>query len=263
MKPPPSTLLLAALLVGAILVGGCEAPLDTTAYSAGPVSAAPPPPRFQRAEGAAALERLGIAVRGGPQGPIVIAIDLDGPAARGGARIGDVVVSVNGTAVASPADLDRLAGGASSGPVVLDVMRGAERRQVAIAGGPPSAEAGPWNSLGLQVREVPGETLKALGLDYGIMVTRVRAPADRTRILPGDVIVGVNHTSIRSMEDFNRLVAAGESAVALLVRRADSDLYIAFEAPDGQRGNASRGGGLPPAEPFRTRRDATDKPLRT
>ena len=96
------------------------------------------------------------------------------------------------------------------------------------------------------------------------MVTRVRAPADRTRILPGDVIVGVNYTSLRSMDQFNRLVAQTNRAVALLVRRADSDLYIAFDRPGAQRGgDASRGGGLPPVETYRTNRNATGRPLRT
>ncbi len=232
----------------------------------GPISAAPriPPPQpLHRAEGAASLERLGIAVRPGPDGATVIAIDLDGPAAQSGAQVGDVVVSINGTPAAGAVELDRLAASAPDGTIVLEVLRGAERRRLAIAGNAAATLAGAWNALGLQVREVPRETLKTLGVAYGIMVTRVRSPADRTRILPGDVIVGVNHTSIRSMEDFNRLVAEGKRAVALLVRRADSDLYIAFDVAGKRGGNASRGGGLPPAETFKTRRDATGRPLRT
>ena len=213
------------------------------------------------AEGALALERLGIAVRPALRGATIIAMDLDGPAAQAGAQVGDVVLGVNGTAVTTAAELERLA--AAGGRLVLDVQRGAERRQVAVAGA-SAAPPGTWNALGLQVREVPPDTLKALGVGYGIMVTKVRAPADRTRILPGDVIVGVNTTSLRSMDQFNQLVAQANRAVALLVRRADSDLYIAFDMGGAPRGSdASRGGGLPPAETFKTKRDATGRPLRT
>lgn len=255
----------AACIAGALLLAACEAPRVAPLAAGRPVSASAPPPQqpLQRAEGAPALERLGIAVRQGHRGATVIAIDLDGPAAQSGAKVGDVVVSVNGTAVASAAELDRAAGGAAAGTVVLEVLRGTERKQVAIRGSEEQPSARAWNPLGLQVREVPRDTLKALGVGYGVMVMRVRAPADRTRILPGDVIVGVNHVAIQSMEDFNRLVADHKRPVALLVRRADSDLYIAFDAAAGQRGNPSRGGGLPPAETFKTRRDATGKPLRT
>ncbi len=85
--------------------------------------------------------------------------------------------------------------------------------------------------LGLQVRELPAETLKALGVRYGLMVTHLREPASRSRLLPGDVIVGVNQTMIRSHEEFNRLLARhGGGTIVLLVHRADADLYIPLEA---------------------------------
>jgi hypothetical protein len=119
-----------------------------------------------------------------------------------------------------------------------------------------------WTTVGLQVREVPVAALRALGVSYGVMVTRVRSPADRSRILPGDVIVGVNQTPVRNLEDFNRLVAEPVAgALGLLVRRADADLYISLEQG---LGNASRGGGTPPLpeESFR-RGPARGTPLRT
>jgi hypothetical protein len=135
-----------------------------------------------------------------------------------------------------------------------------------VSGNPaarPEASAGVWTALGLQVREVPPAALNALGVSSGVMVTGVRSPADRSRILPGDVIVGVNQTPVRNLEEFSRLVsepAAG--SVGLLVRRADADLYIAL---DTGAGNASRGATNPPLpdESFRRRRSPTDTPLRT
>jgi serine protease Do len=121
---------------------------------------------------------------------------------------------------------------------------------------------GSWTTVGLQVREVPLAALRALGVSYGVMVTKVRSPADRSRILPGDVIVGVNQTPVRNLEEFNRLVSEPVTgALGLLVRRADADLYIALEQG---LGNASRGGGTPalPDESFK-RRSPTGTPLRT
>jgi hypothetical protein len=120
---------------------------------------------------------------------------------------------------------------------------------------------GAWSPLGIQVREAPEAARRALGVQHGVMVVRIRPPASRTRLLPGDVIVGVNLASFRGIEEFNRLLEeAQRGAVALLVRRADADLYITLEAsalpdgPDGS-GDAARGAG--------PRRPATGKPLRT
>jgi serine protease Do len=213
------------------------------------------------AAASALLERLGLAVRSTPAGVLIVAIDLDGPAAQGGAHVGDLVLGVNGTAVASAADFDRLVAQADKDALSLEVLHDGTPRQVAIAG---AATPAAWNPLGLQVRELPAQTLKALGLSYGVMVAKVRAPADRTRILPGDVIVAVNQTRIRSLEEFNKLVSApGAEAVGLLVRRTDSDLYIAIRPAGAARGgDASRGGSPPrPEETFKTRQP-TGTPLR-
>ena len=197
-----------------------------------PLAETPPARRAAPAlqpKSSALLERLGLAVRQDAEGATIIALDLDGPAAESGASVGDVILAINGAPVTSAAELDLLAGAAPRGPLLLDVRRKGERKQVAIKN-VESGPAGPWNALGLQVRELPGETLKAMGVAYGIMVTKVRSPADRTRILPGDVIVGVNQTRIRSLDEFNKIIAAHEAGnVGLLVRRADSDLYIAFD----------------------------------
>ena len=102
---------------------------------------------------------------------------------------------------------------------------------VAIAGCDATAQAPNTEApLGLFVRELPPHTLKELGVSYGVMVTKVRAPADRSGLSPGDVIVGVNRTPIHSLQQFNRLLAAAQPAtVQLLVRRTDEDLYIPLE----------------------------------
>ncbi len=138
--------------------------------------------------------------------------------------------------------------------------------------GAASEAPGAWTPLGLQIREVPQAAQKALGVASGVMVTKVRAPANRSRILPGDVIVGVNQTPIASVEEFNRLIAGqSHGTIGLLVRRAEADLYIALELGSAAAGgdsesgleDASRGAGAPtPEESFKAGRP-TGRPLRT
>jgi hypothetical protein len=156
-----------------------------------------------------------------------------------------------------------------------DASRQTTRYVVALderAGAP-----GAWTPLGLQIVEVPRAAQKALGVTDGVMVTKVRGAARRSRILPGDVIVGVNQTPVSGVEEFNKVVAAqGHGTIGLLVRRAEADLYIALEVgangkeaaaerdPGFDPEDASRGAGAPtPEESFKAGRPATGKPLRT
>jgi serine protease Do len=106
---------------------------------------------------------------------------------------------------------------------------------------------GVWTPLGLQVGEVPRAALEALGLSHGVMVTRVRAPANRSAILPGDVIVRVDQVEVRSPEEFSKVLGEHSGrTIGLFVRRLDGDVYVALEP--GER----------PAEP-----PARGTPLRT
>jgi hypothetical protein len=137
---------------------------------------------------------------------------------------------------------------------------------------------GAWTPLGLQIMEVPRAAQKALDVASGVMVTKVRGAASRSRILPGDVIVGVNQTPVSGVEEFNKVVAAqSHGSVGLLVRRAEADLYISVEIGDNGKEaaaaerdpgfdaeDASRGAGAPtPEESFKAGRPLTNKPLRT
>jgi serine protease Do len=118
-----------------------------------------------------------------------------------------------------------------------------------------------WSPLGLQIEDVPEAAQAALGVRYGVMVMRVREPASRSRILPGDVIVRVNEAPVRSLEEFNRELErlASEKpfeAIGVFVRRADADLYITLRP--GTAGGARR-----PDQIFKERRRATDTLLST
>ncbi len=219
----------------------------------------------------AVIERLGVSVRAGPNGLVIIALDLDGPAAQAGTRVGDVVVGVNGSAAADAAELQKLVKAAEDG-MRLQLRRSGAAHQVAIHLPEPKAEAA-WTPFGLQVRELPDSARKALGVTHGVMVTKIRAPADQTRILPGDVIVAVDRHKVQNVEEFGRLAErAAErrgAAVGLHVKRADSDLFIPLEPAEiragaGAPGEASRGGGRPD-ERYRKRSPAgaTGTPLRT
>ena len=236
------------LLLLALALAACDSP-PPQSHKVYPVALRQNPPHHP-----AVSNRLGIAVRAAqPAGVSVVAIEVDGPAGEAGLQIGDVILKVNGEPVANEVDLVRLADVAGQGnKLSLEVSRDGVPRQVAVRVGEGE---GP-NVLGLRVRELPKTALRVLGLPYGLMVLRVDPPADRSRILPGDIIVGVNQSKIGSLEEFNRILSGiHEAAVGLLVRRGASDLYVPIET------GAAAGGkpGLKPARPG----PAIDTPLRT
>ena len=190
-------------------------------------------------EAANPAQILGVAVRNGVGGVTIVGMDLDGPAAAAGALVGDFITAVNGTSVSSEHELaGLLATAALSGHVTLELWRQGEPREAAIVVQAAQEDGGP-GALGLHVRELPEATLKTLGVAYGVMVTRVRGIATKSRLLPGDVIVAVNQTKIHSLAEFNRLVAGAQHGLlSLLVRRADSDLYISLDPRDGRAAGA-------------------------
>ncbi len=247
-------------LVAALLLVACEAPERPVAtrapatFGPAPEAAPPRPPAVS-----SSIERLGFSVRAGPHGLVIVAIDLDGPAAQAGTRVGDVVLGVNGAAPASAAELQRLVAAAQQG-IELQLHRRGAPHQVAIRLADPAQDpqgAAAWTSFGLQVRDLTDSARRALGVTHGVMVTKVRAPADRTRILPGDVIIAVDRQEVQGTEDFGRLAeraaARRSGAVGLLVKRADADLFITFEPGEA---------GLPAEDRYR-RRAPRDTPLRT
>ena len=78
---------------------------------------------------------------------------------------------------------------------------------------------------GLSLRELPPKTLRSIGLPFGLAVIRADGNAARVGLKVGDVIYGVNQQEAASLEEFNRLLAAG-GRVGLLVRRGTMDFYV-------------------------------------
>ena len=110
------------------------------------------------------------------------------------------------------------------------------------------------DATGLSLRELPRETLKSIGLSYGLVVVHAGAQAERSGLRLGDVIYGVNQKRISSMAEFSSLVAAQPgSPLELLVRRGKTDFYVAMDL-----GGAPRAPGMPRVGPA-----ARDTLLRT
>lgn len=86
------------------------------------------------------------------------------------------------------------------------------------------------DTLGMSLRELPKATLSSIGLAYGLAVIKLGSPAERAGLRLGDVVYGVNQTTIRNLQEFSKAIAQPvEGRVGLLVRRGKTNLYVPME----------------------------------
>ncbi len=177
-------------------------------------------------------------------GAIIINLEKGGPAERGGARIGDVVLEWNGEVIDEPNELPRRVAASKPGSLAhMTLWREGKRQTIALrVGEVPQEDAAAATKqepakqedvrLGMAMRELTPNERKVLGVEYGLVVVDVaeRSGPGNT-ILPGDVIVGVNQRPFSSKEEFEQLIGARKKGemVALLVRRGEISLYVPVE----------------------------------
>ncbi|MGN6550350.1 MAG: PDZ domain-containing protein, partial [Pararhizobium sp.] len=166
-------------------------------------------------------------------GAMVANLDPSTPAKRAGLAAGDVITSLDGKPIDDPADLARRVarmkpgssvalglwrdGKAETMSVELGKMPGGNEDAAASAAAPAKAAPtghGPLARFGLTV--VPAEGGR------GALVTDVDplSSAERRGLRPGDVIISVNGTSVRTADDVLNAIsaAAAEKRKAALFR---------------------------------------------
>jgi serine protease Do len=174
-----------------------------------------------------------------PAGALISDVQDDSPAEKGGLQVSDVILRFDGVAVENSGDLPRLVGSVKPGSKVpVQVWRKGAVKELTLAvgtmpeednGGPAAAKSGRAVSRGgLALSELSAEQKRALKLNNGLLVEDAMGDAVRAGIREGDVILAVNNTTVKTVEEFRRLIHAvptGKS-VAVLVRRGDGALYI-------------------------------------
>ncbi len=92
------------------------------------------------------------------------------------------------------------------------------------------------NRLGLNVRELTAEERARLDLKDvrgGVLVVQVTpsSPASKARLRPGDVILSVNNTVVRTPNDIAKVmqnVEDGQAISMLVTRRGEPQRYLAI-----------------------------------
>lgn len=183
-----------------------------------------------------------------PAGALVAQVMDGGPAAKGGLKVGDVILSLNGKAIDMSGDLPHLVGAMKPGSTArLEVVRDGDRQTLSIdIGALPeegdllaSAGAGGTllsdNRLGVSVAELTDAQRQALEINGGVVIREVgQGPAAMIGLRPGDVITHLNNQAIGSVKTFSQVVKAlpKNRSVSMRVLREGRASFITFRLPN-------------------------------
>ncbi|MDR9754754.1 DegQ family serine endoprotease [Pseudomonas sp. SZMC_28357] len=180
-----------------------------------------------------------------PAGALVAQIQDDGPAAKGGLKVGDVILSMNGQPIVMSADLPHLVGALKAGAKAnLEVIREGKRKNVELTVGaipdegkeldaaPKSGVESTSNRLGVAVVELTAEQKKTYDLQGGVLIKEVQdGPAALIGLQPGDVITHLNNQAIGSTKEFTEIAKAlpKNRSVSMRVLRQGRASFITFK----------------------------------
>ncbi|MGO9984704.1 MAG: DegQ family serine endoprotease [Rhodomicrobium sp.] len=176
-----------------------------------------------------------------PTGALVSSVTDGGPAASGGIRAGDIVVSVEGKDISDPnAFYYRFTTKGISGEAGVEVLRGGVRRKLSVAlsvapevpprdirvlsgknplSGAKVANVSPAVADEFSIAETQG--VAVVGLD-------ARSLARQFGLQPGDVVVAVNGESAATTAELERLLGKTARGWEVILRRGGQTMSITW-----------------------------------
>ena len=183
-----------------------------------------------------------------PRGALIAQVGKDSPAENAGLASGDIIVSFDGHAVETSADLPHIVGLIAPGTSVEAViMRDGKERSIEVEVGVLAADAvarveteaasdGTVRLLGMRIAPVEAELLSELGLSGGVWVVGVKpgSPAGESGVEEGDILTRLGSRPISQITDLDGVadeLVSGASVPARLIR-GRSPLFIGIRIPE-------------------------------
>jgi serine protease Do len=172
-----------------------------------------------------------------PEGALVSNVEKDSPADKAGLKPGDVIHGANGQPVVASGDLPAIVAQFAPGDSIqLDVWRqGRDVKLTArlaassenVAQAPQSgSDAASGGKLGLALRPLQESEKRQAGIGDGLLIENVSGAAERAGVQPGDVLLAVNGTPAKNLEQVRSAVAKADKSVALLIQRGEDKIFV-------------------------------------
>ncbi len=175
------------------------------------------------------------------EGALVAEVVSESPADKAGIKQGDVILSLNHNTVKSIAALRNTVALLKPGSAAtLGILRDGKMLSLSVSIGDfPSATAVEVSQAagkyGFSVESLTPELAKKHGYqdEKGVVITKVEpgSPAAWAGIRPGALIMAVNKAAVKSMEDYNKLLAAADkdAPVLFLIKQGGAVRFLSLK----------------------------------
>jgi serine protease Do len=175
------------------------------------------------------------------KGALVAGVVAGSPAEAAGIKRGDIIVSFDGKEIKNSTDLPvRVAEAQLGRTVTVKVLREGKETDLSVKvsempeGKFAALTGSRESSLGVTVKDITPELRRQLGIreKSGVIVIDVASgsPAEDAGLRAGDVIKEVNRKPVKSVKDYETLIAKAreDEPLLLLIQRGNQAIFVAI-----------------------------------
>lgn len=160
----------------------------------------------------------------GNQGVLIKEVEPKSPAASAGIRYGDVILEMDNTPVATPAEFRSLLATYSPGNMLnLKLFRGFKTQVVTV-----NLSEIPKDYALKYAKNLLGFTVKNSRSGLAVQKVTDGSAADKVGIKPGDIVAEVEGKTIEKLEDYKQVISdlVGQEPIRFLILRGNRGYYI-------------------------------------